>query len=67
MLHYTYVENMSETVKAQLMNYCSSHLDKHQLDFDNTLSTFIFILASVNEEVAFSAHQLGYFWCVSLA
>jgi hypothetical protein len=34
------------------MNYCSSHLDKHQLDFDKTLSTFIFILASANEEVA---------------
>jgi hypothetical protein len=35
------------------MNYCSSHLDKYQLDFDNTLSTVIFLLALVNEEVAF--------------
>ena len=58
---------MSETVKAQLMNYCSSHLDKHQLDFDNTLSTFIFILASVNEEVAFSGTSIRLFLVCFLA
>ena len=48
-----------------LQNYCSSHLDKHQLDLDNTLSTFICILASVNEEVAFSGTSIRLFFvCV---
>jgi hypothetical protein len=58
---------MSETVEAQQMNYCSSHLDKHQLDFDNTQSTFIFILASVIEAVAFSGTSIRLFLVCFLA
>jgi hypothetical protein len=58
---------MSQTVEARLMNYCSSHLDKHQLDFDNTLSTVIFLLASVNEEVAFSGTPIRLFLVCFLA
>ena len=33
---------MSETAEAQQINYCSSHLDKHQLVFDNTLKTLYY-------------------------
>jgi hypothetical protein len=37
-------------------------VDKHQLDFDNTLSTVIFLLASVKDEVAFSGTSIRLFY-----
>ena len=58
---------MSETAEAQSINYCSSHLDKHQLVFWQH-SEYV-ILASVNEEVVFSGTSIrstyifGDFWC----
>ena len=52
---------------VKLLNYCSSHLDKHQLDFDNALSIVIFLLASVKDEVAFSGTSIRLFLVCFLA
>jgi hypothetical protein len=43
------------------MNYCA---DKNQLNFDNTPSIVIFLLASVKEEVAFSGTSIRLFFYV---
>jgi hypothetical protein len=57
---------MSETAEAQKINYCSSHLDKHQLAFDFWQHSEYLILASVNEEVASSSTSIRFTYILFL-